>query len=433
VSSAPRAGIVVTGTEVLTGRVRDRNGPWLADRLLELGVDLAHTTIVGDRGGDMRAALEFMASQGIELVLTSGGLGPTADDLTAEIVGRFQGRELVLDEALEQRIAEIVRPLAERYPNLDREAIATGTRKQAMVPRGASVLDPVGTAPGLVVTPAQGRSGPTVVVLPGPPRELQPMWRQALETDALRAAIAGAPVYRQRMLRMFGIPESEIAETLRVAEREGVDLAPLEITTCLRGGEIEVVTRYEADAQGAYDTFVEVVRRRHADTLYSTDGSTIDDQVAALLRGDGDAQPCTIAVAESCTGGLLLGRLINPPGASEYVLGGVVAYSNEAKIAQVGVPRETIEAHGAVSEQVARALADGARARLGAEVGVGLTGIAGPGGGSEEKPVGLVWFSVAGPDGAGITRSVRLPGGRADVRERAALVAMHLIRRLLTD
>lgn len=433
VSAAPRAGIVVTGTEVLSGRVRDRNGPWLADRLLELGVDLAYTTIVGDRAEDMRAALEFMAAHNLDLVLTSGGLGPTADDLTAEVVGRFQGRELALDEALEQRIAEIVRPLSERYPKLDRAAIATGTRKQAMVPRGASVLDPVGTAPGLVVAPAQGCSGPTIVVLPGPPRELQPMWRQATETDALRAAIAGAPSYRQRMLRLFGIPESEIAETLRVAEREGVNLAALEITTCLRGGEIEVVTRYETDAQGAYDAFVGVVERRHSDTLYSTDGTSIDDQVAALLRGDGNGGSRTVAVAESCTGGLLLGRLINPPGASEYVLGGVVAYSNDAKIEQVGVSREAIERHGAVSEEVAKALADGARTRLGADIGVGLTGIAGPGGGSAEKPVGLVWFSVTGPDGASITRSATLPGGRADVRERAALVAMHLIRRLLTD
>jgi nicotinamide-nucleotide amidase len=432
VSTAPRAGIIVTGTEVLSGRVRDRNGPWLADRLLELGVDLAYTTIVGDRAEDMVAALEFMAAQGIELVLTSGGLGPTADDLTAEVVGRFQGRELVLDEALESRIAEIVRPLSERYPNLDREAIATGTRKQAMVPRGASVLDPVGTAPGLVVAPVEGQTGPTIVVLPGPPRELQPMWKQAASTTAFQSAIAGAPVYRQQMLRLFGIPESEIAETLRAAEREGVDLLPLEITTCLRGGEIEVVTRYEAGAQDAYDAFVGVVERRHSGTLYSTDGTSIDDQVAALLRGDGDGKPHTIAVAESCTGGLLLGRLTNPPGASQYVLGGVVAYSNDAKIAQVGVPREAIEQHGAVSEEVAKALAEGARARLGAEVGVGLTGIAGPGGGSEQKPVGLVWLSVAGPAGASITRSVTLPGGRADIRERAALVAMHLIRRLLT-
>ncbi len=436
-SAAPRAGIVragivVTGTEVLTGRVRDRNGPWLSDRLLELGVDLAYTTIVGDRSEDMEAALRFMAAQGLELVLTSGGLGPTADDLTAEVVGRFQGREMALDEELERRIAEIVRPLSERYPNIDREAIATGTRKQATVPHGAEVLDPVGTAPGLVVAPAEGRGGPTVVVLPGPPRELQPMWKQAMTTDAFLSAIAGAPVYRQRMLRLFGIPESEIAETLRAAEREGLEMGALEITTCLRGGEIEVVTRYEADAQDSYDAFVGIVAERHSGTLYSTDGTTIDDQVAALLKGDGDRATRTIAVAESCTGGLLAGRLTSPPGASEYVLGGIVAYSDDVKVTQVGVPREQIERHGAVSEEVAKALAHGARAKLGADVGVGLTGIAGPGGGSEQKPVGLVWLSVAGPDGEDLTRSLHLPGGRADVRERAALVAMHLIRRLLS-
>jgi|HubBroStandDraft_3_1064219.scaffolds.fasta_scaffold00580_3 nicotinamide-nucleotide amidase len=427
----PRAGIVVTGTEVLSGRVRDRNGPWLADRLLELGVDLAYITIVGDRPADMRAALELMAAQRLELIVTSGGLGPTADDLTTEVVADFQGRTLILDEALEQRIAEIVRPLSERYPDLDLDAIAQGTRKQAHVPRGASVLEPVGTAPGVVVAPAEGRTGPTVVVLPGPPRELQPMWERALATDALRAAIAAAPTYRQEMLRLFGIPESEIAETLRVAEREGVPMESLEITTCLRSGEVEVVTRFQADAQDAYEAFSAVVARRHPDTLYSTDGGSVDEQVAALLRGQDGGTPLTIAVAESCTGGLLLGRLTSPPGASSYVLGGIVAYSDEIKVEQVGVPPATIEAHGAVSEQVAKALAQGARARLGADIGVGLTGIAGPGGGSEQKPVGLVWLSVIGPDRVGLTRSVRLPGGRADVRERATLVAMHLIRRLL--
>jgi nicotinamide-nucleotide amidase len=429
---APRAGIIVTGTEVLSGRVRDRNGPWLSDRLLELGVDLAHTMIVGDRPVDMHAALEFMAQQGLQVIITSGGLGPTADDLTAEVVARFQGREMQLDAALEERIAEIVRPLSLRYPNLDRDAIAVGTRKQATVPRDATVLNPVGTAPGLVVPPSDRTDGPTVVVLPGPPRELQPMWQQALASDALRAAIAGAPVYRQEMLRLFGIPESEIAETLRVAESDGVKMAPLEITTCLRGGEIEVVTRFEADAQAPYDAFVAVVERRHADTLYSRDGSSIDEQVAALLRDDRDGRAHTIAVAESCTGGLLLGRLTNPPGASAYVLGGVVAYSNDAKITQVGVARETIEQYGAVSEQVAKELAQGSRERLGASVGVGVTGIAGPDGGSEEKPVGLVWFSVALGEDQSLTRSVRLPGGRSDVRERAALVAMHLVRRALS-
>lgn len=429
-SGAARAGVLVTGTEVLNGRVRDRNGPWLSDRLFELGVDLAHIAIVGDRPRDLEAMLGFMAGEDLDVVLTSGGLGPTADDLTAEVVGRFQERPLVLDEALQGQIAEIVRPLAERFPSLDREAIAAGTLKQAMVPEGATVLEPVGTAPGLVVPPGEGRSGPTVVVLPGPPRELQPMWVQAIATEAWRSAVSGAREYRQAMLRLFGIPESEIAETLRQAERRGLELAQLEITTCLRGGEVEVVTRYLSPAQESYDAFASLVAERHADTLYSTDGTTVDDQVAALLKGERSPRR-TVAVAESCTGGLMAARLTSPAGASEYVLGGVVAYSNQAKVALAGVEREAIERRGAVSREVAEQLAAGARERFGADVGVGITGIAGPGGGSEEKPVGLVWVSVAGPDDGSLTRSVRLPGGRADVRERAVTVAMHLIRRLL--
>jgi nicotinamide-nucleotide amidase len=467
----PRAGIVVTGTEVLTGRVSDRNGPWLAERLRELGVDLAHIAIVGDRPQDMRAALAFMAAQGMDVILTSGGLGPTADDLTAAVVGELQGREMVLDEALAARIAEIVRPLMRRWPNIDPEAIAAANRKQATIPRGATVLDPVGTAPGLVVPPAADAippapstaasapdRAPTVVVLPGPPRELQPMWRQAVKTDALRAALAGATVYVQRTLRLFGLPESEIAETLRLAEREGVELARLEVTTCLKRGELEIVTRYQPDAQDAYDAFAGVVRARHADTLFSQDGSTVDEQVAALLRGDrptdhpparatgqppadapGRPRPArTLATAESCTAGLLAARVTELAGASDYFSGAIVAYSNEAKISQAGVPRALIEAHGAVSAKVAEALADGARQAFGADVGVGITGVAGPGGGSEEKPVGLVWLSVALAGGEGsqvarLTRSVNLPGGRADVRERASTVAMHLLRRALSE
>jgi nicotinamide-nucleotide amidase len=419
-----RAGIVVTGTEVLTGRTIDRNGPFLSDRLRELGVDLAHIMIVGDRPQDMEAALRFFASEQIDVVLTSGGLGPTADDLTAEVVARFQGREMVLDEALEQRIAEIVRPLMTRWPNLDVAAIEQGTTKQATIPAGASILEPVGTAPGLVVAPREGKTGPTVVVLPGPPRELQPMWDQAVATDALKAAIAGATSYRQQTLRLFGMPESEIAETLRVAEREGVELADLEITTCLKRGEIEVVTRYEPDAQDVYDAFAQIVAERHADTLFSTDGSTIDELVAKCLAGH------TIATAESCTGGLLAARLTDRPGSSDYVKGGFVVYSDEAKVTEVGVELELIKKHGAVSQEVAEALAIGARSGLQTDVGVGITGIAGPDGGSAEKPVGLVWLSIAGPgEDALLTRSVNLPGGRPDVRDRATTVAMHMLLR----
>lgn len=422
-----RAAIMVTGTEVLDGRVRDRNGPWLADRLRELGVDLAYLTIVGDRPGDMERALEFAAAQEIDLVLTSGGLGPTADDLTAEVVARFQGREMALDEALAARIETVVSPLLRRRPNIDPEAVRTGTRKQATVPRGATVLEPVGTAPGLVVPPSASAGGPTVVVLPGPPRELQPMWGAAIQTPALREAIAGATAYVQRTMRLFGIPESEIAETLRQAQARGIELGKLEVTTCLKRGEIEVVTRYEPDAATIYEAFAEFVSERHADTLFSTDGDTVDIQVARMLR----ERRWTIAVAESCTGGELTARLTGPAGASEYVKGGAVVYANDAKVALAGVDPHLIETHGAVSEQVARALAQGVCARMDVEVGVGVTGVAGPGGGTEQKPVGLVWLSVAAHDGAALTRSVNLPGSRADVRDRTTTVALHMVRRLL--
>jgi nicotinamide-nucleotide amidase len=428
-----RAGILITGTEVLTGIISDRNGPWLSQRLREVGVDAAMIQIVGDRPGDLFEALRFMADQGMTLIVTSGGLGPTADDLTAEIVGRFAGREMVLDDRLERRIAEILEELTRRWPGLDRDALAVSNRKQAVVPRGATVLDPVGTAPGLVVPPSSGK-GPTVVVLPGPPRELQPMWEMALQTDAVREAIAGAPEYRRGIVRLFGIPESEIASTLRAAQAEGLALDSLEITTCLRRGEIEVATLYQPAAQDAYDALIEFVTNRHSDTLFSLDGSTIDQQVAGLL---GDH---TVAVAESCTGGLMAARLTDRPGSSAYFAGGIVAYSNQAKSTLAGVDPALIERHGAVSSEVAEALARGAAERFGADVGIGITGIAGPDGGTDDKPVGLVWFSVMGGstgggrdafDGTRITRSVHLPGGRADIRDRATTVAMHLLRRLL--
>ena len=419
-----RAGILITGTEVLSGIISDRNGPWLSERCSEIGIDAATIQIVGDRPGDLIAALEFMARERLDLIVTSGGLGPTADDLTAEIVGRFAGREMVLDERLERLIGEILRPMMSRWPGLDPDAIRASNRKQAVIPRGATVLDPVGTAPGLVVPPLGGQ-GPTVVVLPGPPRELQPMWRTAVKTEAFQAATAGATVYRQSILRLFGIPESEIANTLRAADAAGLQLDPLEITTCLRRGEIEVATRFEPAAQPAYDALEAFIGDRHADTLFSTDGATVDEQVAQLLEGR------TLAVAESCTGGLLAGRLTKRPGSSAYFLGGLVVYSNEAKSALAGVDPDLIARFGAVSTQVAEALADGALERFGAGVGVGLTGIAGPGGGSDEKPVGLVCFSVASADGPRLTRSARMPGDRADVRDRSTTVALHLLRRLL--
>ena len=423
-----RAGIVVTGTEVLTGRVVDRNGPWLAERLREVGVDVAHNIIVGDRPQDVRDALAWLASAGVDLIVTSGGLGPTEDDLTAAVVGEFQRRPLSLDAALEGRIWAILERLMSRWPDLDQDAIRRSNEKQALVPAGATVLEPVGTVPGLVVPPPQdAEGGPTIVVLPGPPRELQPMWSAAVATEAFRAAVSGATEYRQHMLRLFGIPESEIANTMLKAREAGIDLDALEITTCLRRGEVEVVTRYEPPQQEVYDAFAELVAARHPRDLFSTDGTSVDQQVADLLRSSGR----TIATAESCTGGLVAGRLTDLAGSSDYVLGGLVVYSNAAKTALAGVDAALIERVGAVSVEVAEALADGAIAALGTDVGVGITGIAGPGGGTEDKPVGTVCFSVATRDGARLTRRLLLPGGRFDVRDRSTTVALHLIRRVL--
>jgi nicotinamide-nucleotide amidase len=382
--------------------------------------------IVGYRRDDLGAALDFLAREGVDLVITSGGLGPTADDLTAEVVAEFAGREMVLDPALEQRIWAILQRMRSRWRHLDEDAVRAGNRKQAVVPEGATILEPVGTAPGLVVPPADGAAGPTVLVLPGPPGELQPMWETALETDALRAALAGAGSYEQRILRLFGIPESEIAGTLRAIEADGVPLDRLEITTCLRRGEIEIATVFEPSAADVYRAFEDGVRARHSDTLFSDDGSTVDDQVARLLAGE------SVAVAESCTGGLMAARLTERPGSSEYVRGGVVAYADDVKTALVGVPAELIARVGAVSEEVAVALADGALERFGASIGIGITGVAGPGGGSESKPVGTVHLSVARRGGERLDRRVLLPGDRTAIRERTTTVVMHLLRRLLS-
>jgi nicotinamide-nucleotide amidase len=415
-----RAGIVVTGTEVLTGRVQDRNGPWIADRLLELGVELAHITICGDRPGDIEAQLRFLAAEGVDLIVTSGGLGPTADDMTVEVVSRFCGRELVLDDELEKKIAEILKRLRGRYADVDFDSVRAANRKQAMVPEGATILDPVGTAPGVVVP-----GSPTVLVLPGPPRELQPMWHTAVETPALQEAIAGRTEYRQEMVRMFGLPESGLAETLREAQQRIDGFERLEITTCLRRGELEIVTRYEPEAAPAYAQLLDVLREHHARQIFSEDGALVDDQVAALLAGR------TIATAESCTAGLVAARLTDIPGSSAYVAGGVVSYSNEAKSNMLDVDATLIETHGAVSEPVAEAMAAGALRRFGADTAVATTGIAGPGGGTKDKPVGTVCFSVMLTDGPTLTRTLLLPGNRSDIRERSTTVAMHLLRRAL--
>ena len=420
--SVVRAGIVVTGTEVLTGRIADRNGPWISEQLAELGVEVAHILVVGDRPEDLESALRFMADEGMDLIVTSGGLGPTADDLTAEVVARFAGRELILDEEVEEKIAAILRNFARRF-RFDEEAVREANRKQAMVPEGSQPLDPVGTAPGLVVPAGEG----VVVVLPGPPRELQPMWPRAIESRPVQAVLARATPLLAYTVRMFGIPESEIAKSLREIEAGGVELDAVEITTCLRKGEIEIDVRYRAEAAPVAEAVRAGLADRHAHHLFSLDGETIDSQLAGLLQGR------RLGLAESCSGGLLAARITDLPGASAYFAGSVVAYSNEAKAELLGVDPALIEDRGAVSAEVAEAMSRGALERFDADIAVAITGIAGPDGGTEEKPVGYVCFDARLADGTSIARDPVIPGGREDIRERSALVAMHLLRTLLGD
>ena len=410
----PRAAVVVTGSELLTGAISDRNGPWVAQTLGELGFEVSHVLVVGDRPADLADALEFV--RGAALVVTSGGLGPTADDLTAEVVASFAGVPLELDEPMRAHIAGILAAWARRT-GFDGPALEEANRKQAMVPRGAVALAPVGTAPGLVVTVPDG---PLVVVLPGPPRELQGMWPAALAAAPVAELLAGVPAARSRSLRYFGLPESEIAATLRELDTTGV-----EVTTCLRRSELEVDLRSDPGATDVADALAAELITRHERHLVSADGTSTDALVATGLRDKG----WTVATGESCTGGMLASRLIDRAGSSAYVAGGVVAYSNRAKTDLLGVPADLIATHGAVSPEVARALADGARERFGADIGIGITGVAGPDGGTEAKPVGYVCFCVTTADGVVLARDPVLPGHRSDVRERSTDVAMHLLLR----
>ena len=417
------AGIVATGSELLAGRVRDANGPWIAERLGRLGVDVVEIVLVGDRPEEMAAALRSLS--GVDLIVTSGGLGPTADDLTAAVVADLTGRPLELDEHMEKVVGDIISRFADRL-RWDADALAEANRKQAMVPRGATAIRPAGTAPGLAVPPGEGT--PTVLVLPGPPREVHAMWDDAVASGPVQALLERTEPFAETHLRLFGVPESEIAATLR-AVGEHTDLAPLEIVTCLRDFSLEVDLRRrpgDAAAETAHDAVVAEIDARHGAAVFSRTGETIDELLFDLLSGH------TIATAESCTGGLLAGRLTEPAGASAHVQGGIVSYSDEAKANLLGVPQEVLDTHGAVSVPAVQAMAQGAIDRFGVDVAVAISGIAGPGGGTEQKPVGYVCLCVRTADGTEIVRDPVLPGERGDVRERSVVLAMHLVRRILT-
>jgi competence/damage-inducible protein CinA-like protein len=414
--SRPQAAIVVTGSELVRGERTDLNGPFFAREALGLGLEPARITVVGDGPVELEEALR--AGVAADLCLVSGGLGPTHDDRTVELVARVAGRELVLDTELEARIAEISRSIAERLrrPYSD---FTDSVRKQAHVPDGAVVLGPAGTAPGLVVE----LDGCVIVVMPGPPGELRRLWPEALGTEPVKRVLRRAQPPGRRALRFFGASESAVAKALADA---GGDGDGVEVTICARDFEIHVDLVIEPGAEARGDELAAGLREPLARYLFSEDERPVQEIVLGLCR----AQGLTLATAESCTGGMVAARLTDVPGSSDVFIGGVVAYADAVKAQELGVPEETLARHGAVSAETAAAMASGARARLGADVAVSVTGIAGPDGGTEEKPVGLVFFHAAGPDGEEALR-FDLPGDRTWIRSRSTVVALHLVRRLL--
>ena len=414
--SRPRAAIVVTGSELVRGDREDRNGPFLAAEVVRLGLEPARITIVGDREEDLERA--FAEALAADLCLVSGGLGPTHDDRTVELVARVAGRPLVVDERLEREIESVSRMIAERLRR-PYEDFATGVRKQATLPEGAVSLGLAGTAPGLVLEAGKC----TVVVLPGPPRELRRLWPRALETEAVRKVLERAPAQERHVLRFFGAPESAVARALAEA---GGDGDGVEATICAREFEIHVDLVVEPGAEGRGAGISGSLRHSLGRYLFSEDERSVAEIVLDLCRARG----YTLATAESCTGGLVAARLTSVPGSSDVYLGGLVAYANGVKEAGLGVPHDILERHGAVSAEAAEAMARGVREQLGADVAVAVTGIAGPGGGTPEKPVGLVFVHVLAPAGEEARRS-ELPGDREMVRGRATAASLHLVRRLL--
>jgi len=415
----PRAAIVVTGSELVRGDRHDQNGPFLAAEALRLGLEPERITIVGDGPDDLARAL----AEGFEadLCLVSGGLGPTHDDRTVEMVARVAGRALAVDEGLEREIEAVSRMVADRLGRTYTE-FETGVRKQATLPDGAISLGLAGTAPGLVL---ETDAGHAVVVLPGPPRELRRLWPRALETDPVRRVVARAPALGRRVLRFFGTPESAVARAL---EEAGGDGDGVEITICAREFEIHVDLVVEPGAEQRADELADALRVSLGHQLFSEDERAIAEIVLDLCR----AQGLTLATAESCTGGLVSARLTAVPRASAVFKGGVVSYANEVKESALRVPSEVLARHGAVSAEAAKAMAEGVRTQLGTDVGVAVTGVAGPDGGTEEKPVGLVFVHAVGPSGEEARRS-ELPGDREMIRGRATAAALHLVRRLLQN
>ncbi len=412
------AEIIAVGTELLTPFRTDTNSLFLTARLNELGIVVRRKSIVGDDPGDLGAGLrEALARVG--LVVICGGLGPTADDLTRETVAGVLGRPLVEDAGIVERLR--ARFAARGW------AMPENNRRQARVPAGAVVLDnPRGTAPGLLLE----EDGCIVVLLPGPPRELEPMFAELVDTRLSRRATQER-LFR-RVLRVAGRGESHVEELAQpVYERWARSDPPVETTVLASPGLVElhlsILAAAGTRAEAVLDAATAELSAVLGEHLFSVDGRSLQEVVGDLLRKD----ELRVAVAESCTGGLVAAELVSVPGSSHFFDAGVVAYSNAVKRSVLGVSSEVLSVHGAVSEAVAVAMAEGVRRFGAADIGIGVTGVAGPGGGTDDKPVGTVCFGVTGPDSALLARTARFPGDRTMVRRMAAGTAIDLLRRVL--
>jgi len=417
-AARPRAVVVVTGSELVRGDRRDLNGPFVARELTQRGLEPDRIVLVGDRPEELATAL----ADGLraDLCVISGGLGPTHDDRTVELLARATGRSLQIDEDLAAEIEAFSRDVAARLgrPFAD---FSAGIRKQASLPEGSVSLGLAGTAPAILLEHEGDR---VAIALPGPPSELRRLWPNALAHPAVQTIVRRADAPLRSSLRFFGPTESAVA---RVLEETGGEEEGFEATVCARDLEIHVDLVARTGGEGAAETLADALAAAFPGELFARDDERpVEEIVVDLCRRRG----LTLATAESCTGGLIAARLTDAAGASDAFLGGVIAYSNDVKQKQLGVPDALLRKHGAVSAEVGAAMATGARERLGADLAIADTGIAGPGGGTPEKPVGLVFVSVESPFGDR-TAEFRLAGDRETIRARACALALHLVRRHL--
>ncbi len=418
----PRARLLLTGDELLRGFIQDANSGFIAGQLRDLGIELDTIRIVGDDYADIERELRVARDDdGIDLVVVTGGLGPTHDDRTSEAVASALGSGLELREDALDVVEARVRAYGRMRTPEEVTTFAPGNRKQATIPIGATWIEPLGTAPGYVVASADGRA---VAVLPGPPAELRHAWTGIVDTPQLAALCARVGKRHERLVRLWGVPESRGSQVL--ADVGHVDSEARRVTICARDGELEIAVRGTDVA--AVDELVDALRTSFDEAVFAVDDHLgIVELVGDRLRTRG----WTLACAESCTGGLLGAMVTDIAGSSTWFLGSAVTYANEAKVALVGVTQETLDEHGAVSEAIAREMARGAREAFGSDVGIGVTGVAGPGGGTPQKPVGTVHVAITTPEGERHL-PLRMPGNRATVRRRTCAIALHELRRMLT-